>query len=424
MAEYDLTQSLLKFLDRHLVFPLLEFLSQQQLYPEEDIQKGKLDLLQKTNMVDYAMDIYKALYNKDDVPTDMRGRRQEVVQNLKSLQAQAETIVAFLSNESSIRQLKQDKAYNLQLLQDEYQIGPAQIDALHNYAKFQFECGNYSAASEFLYHFRTLATNSERNLSALWGKLAAEILLQNWEVALDDLMKLKDIVDANTFAPVLTQLQQRAWLMHWSLFVFFNHENGRNAIIDLFFQERYLNAIQMTSQHLLRYLAAAVVINKRRRSAIKDVIRVIEQEAYEYSDPITQFLDALFVQYDFEGAQQKLLLCEQLIENDYFLTAIKEEFVESARLFIFETYCKIHQCIDMKMLASKLNMDDEAAEKWIVNLIRSARLNAKIDSNEGTVVMGMNFQSPYENVIDKAKGLSARTYMVANAVTGSARVLA
>lgn len=242
----------------------------------------------------------------------------------------------------------------------------------------------------------------------------------------------------------------------------------------------------MTSQHLLRYLAAAVVINKRRRSAIKDVIRVIEQEAYEYSDPITQFLDALFVQYDFEGAQQKLLLCEQLIENDYFLTAIKEvcyppsalvsgcvlpgwtvlasplvcckplwcslvhaasragslwerlhscnavrtwdvvlqEFVESARLFIFETYCKIHQCIDMKMLASKLNMDDEAAEKWIVNLIRSARLNAKIDSNEGTVVMGMNFQSPYENVIDKAKGLSARTYMVANAVTGSARVLA
>lgn len=86
MAEYDLTQSLLKFLDRHLVFPLLEFLSQQQLYPEEDIQKGKLDLLQKTNMVDYAMDIYKALYNKDDVPTDMRGRRQEVVQNLKSLQ--------------------------------------------------------------------------------------------------------------------------------------------------------------------------------------------------------------------------------------------------------------------------------------------------------------------------------------------------
>lgn len=85
---------------------------------------------------------------------------------------------------------------------------------------------------------RTLATNSERVLSALWGKLAAEILMQNWDAALDDLTKLKDIIDSNSFAPFLEQLQQRTWVMHWSLFVFFNHENGRNAIIDLFFQER------------------------------------------------------------------------------------------------------------------------------------------------------------------------------------------
>ena len=87
---------------------------------------------------------------------------------------------------------------------------------------------------------------------------------------------------------------------------------------------RYLNALQTTSQHLLRYLAAAVVINKRRRNAIKDVIRIIEQEAYEFKDPITEFLQALFVQYDFEGAQHMLQECEQLIENDYLLTAIKE----------------------------------------------------------------------------------------------------
>jgi hypothetical protein len=75
-------------------------------------------------------------------------------------------------------------------------------------------------------------------LSALWGKLAAEILMQQWEVALDDLTKLKEIIDANSFAPLLQQLQQRVWLMHWALFVFFEHENGRNAIIDLFFQDR------------------------------------------------------------------------------------------------------------------------------------------------------------------------------------------
>ena len=40
-----------------------------------------------------------------------------------------------------------------------------------------------------------------------------------------------------------------------------------------------------------------------------------------------------------------------MLENDYFLAALKDDFVENARLFIFETYCRIHQCIDMRMLA-------------------------------------------------------------------------
>ena len=40
---------------------------------------------------------------------------------------------------------------------------------------------------------------------------------------------------------------------------------------------RYLNAVQTTSQHLLRYLAAAVVVNKRRRNAMKDLVKVLQQ---------------------------------------------------------------------------------------------------------------------------------------------------
>lgn len=73
-------------------------------------------------------------------------------------QAQAESIVAFLSNEGHVKQLKQDKAYNLAFLQEVFQIGPPQIDALFHYAKFQFDCGNYSVAAEFLYHYRRAGT--------------------------------------------------------------------------------------------------------------------------------------------------------------------------------------------------------------------------------------------------------------------------
>lgn len=67
-AKYDLTQRIAPQLDRHLVFPLLEFLQDRSLYPDEDMLKAKIELLNNTNMVDYAMDIYKTLYRTEDVP--------------------------------------------------------------------------------------------------------------------------------------------------------------------------------------------------------------------------------------------------------------------------------------------------------------------------------------------------------------------
>ena len=42
-------------------------------------------------------------------------------------------------------------------------------------------------------------------------------------------------------------------------------------------------------------------------------------------------------------------------------------------------FCDICGC---SMLATKLNMSSEDAEKWIVNLIRNAKLDAKIDAKE------------------------------------------
>lgn len=52
------------------------------------------------------------------------------------------------------------------------------MDALYHFAKWNFECGNYSAAAEYLYHYRTLSTHPERTIASLWGKVAADVLLQ------------------------------------------------------------------------------------------------------------------------------------------------------------------------------------------------------------------------------------------------------
>ena len=64
------------------------------------------------------------------------------------------------------------------------------------------------------------------------------------------------------------------------------------------------------------------------------------------------------------------------------------------------------------MLAEKLNMTPEEAERWIVNLIRNAKLDAKIDSQLGHVVMGLQKSSPYQQLIEKTKALSFRSQML------------
>ena len=71
------------------------------------------------------------------------------------------------------------------------------------------------------------------------------------------------------------------------------------------------------------------------------------QEAYTYSDPITEFVMCLYVKFDFNGAQQKLRECEVVLMNDFFLVACLEDFIENARLLIFETFCRIHECISI-----------------------------------------------------------------------------
>ncbi len=52
-APYDLTGTISKFLDLHLMFPLLEFVDGNELlaYSKADIQRARLALVKPTNMV-------------------------------------------------------------------------------------------------------------------------------------------------------------------------------------------------------------------------------------------------------------------------------------------------------------------------------------------------------------------------------------
>ena len=85
----------------------------------------------------------------------------------------------------------------------------------------------------------------------------------------------------------------------------------------------------------------------RVRHAIREAVKVIQMEEYQYTDPITSFLKELYVDFDFEAAQRELKKAVQIVGDDFFLGGFHEDFLDNARYLISEAYCRIHQRIDI-----------------------------------------------------------------------------
>jgi translation initiation factor 3 subunit E len=68
MAEWDLSKTVIPYLDRHLSFPLLAHLAETNLFPQEEVSAAQYELAKGTNMVDYALNLFQQLYPGQDIP--------------------------------------------------------------------------------------------------------------------------------------------------------------------------------------------------------------------------------------------------------------------------------------------------------------------------------------------------------------------
>ncbi|EMR08314.1 hypothetical protein PNEG_03155 [Pneumocystis murina B123] len=424
-SQYDLVPRMLPYLDKHLIFPLLEFLQQKKIYPNKDLLREKYNLLIETYMTDYIINLCQEMTTED--PTfksqiELDKKKEEEEKEFSKLNKESQKVLEVLENHEIITALRQDKAQNLQYLKDTHGITVEMINVLYKLGEFQYNCGNYTSAVDLLYHFRALSMDNDMNISATWGKLASEILTVNWERAMEEINKLKDIIDTKSFSSPVFQLKHRTWLIHWSLFPFFNHEAGKEALCELFFLPPYINTIQTACPWILRYLTVAVVtIRSRSRNAmsyqrrIKELVKIIDQELYEYTDPIIEFINALYIQFDFEVAQNNLKEAEKVLKNDFFLVATCSDFINSAHYLMIEAYCKIYQRINIDDLSKRLNFSHTEIVKFIHDDI--VDLNAKIGFEEGIITMNHPSQPIYQQIIERTRGLNFRTQVLTQTIT-------
>ena len=99
-AKYDLTSTLSKYLDLHLMFPLLEFVDGNELlaYNPADIQRARLALVKPTNMVEYAIEIYQNLEGTTAVPPEMEAQKVAVYNQIEMNEKQDTTLATFFTD--------------------------------------------------------------------------------------------------------------------------------------------------------------------------------------------------------------------------------------------------------------------------------------------------------------------------------------
>lgn len=121
--EYDLLPKLIPHLDRHLVFPLLEFISSQEGESAEETTKAKYELLKETNMTDYIANLWQEIHHTDEIPEQFVKKREEVLQRLQLYMEETSKITELLENPDVVNSLRSDKVANLQYLKDQHGVG-------------------------------------------------------------------------------------------------------------------------------------------------------------------------------------------------------------------------------------------------------------------------------------------------------------
>jgi translation initiation factor 3 subunit E len=167
--QYSLLPKLMPNLDRHLVYPLLNFSADEDA-DDQTVEQKKLllELLQTTNMTDFVGQLHQDVHGLDKVSDEFTKKRDEVLQRRDQLEEATSKISGLLDDENVVTNLRSDKVQNLAYLKESHGVEVEMIDQLLEYGQFQYSCGVYPHAAELLYRFRVLVCPGSSMKQSYW----------------------------------------------------------------------------------------------------------------------------------------------------------------------------------------------------------------------------------------------------------------
>merc|ERR1719193_1792643 len=178
-------------------------------------------------MIDALKDEYERIGYSAEKLAALEERKHQMINKAKEYEERCGPLLDAIELEGEHFDERTDPEY----VRAQYKIDDGHVEALFDYAMFQYSCGKYDAIPHLLRNFYIrLSTNPERIHEARWGILIAEIHMGQFDRALDqslpDVKKsISDRERDHVFASELHQMYERAALLHYSLFIFFTKEN-------------------------------------------------------------------------------------------------------------------------------------------------------------------------------------------------------
>lgn len=379
-TRHDLTAQVLPFVDRHLLYPLLDALVAFQ--PVEEVDELEFNVLKDTYMTGLLRNIYQGLHPEaDDLPKEFLDRDAEIMAKLVPLNESTKKTLDILCSEEVHKDLKQDKNANRELIK-KHGIDDAKILELYEFGKLQYNRGDYLMASDLLNNFKLLSINEDLILNATCGKFVSDIMSRDMGEAKNEMAKLREIIDNRNFKGTpLEQLKLRNWFIHNSLFIFFNEKeleegvsnNGGNKLsnmmTDVFLSSSYLSTIEASCPWILRYIICMVLYTKDFKK-LKDIIRAVDIESYEFQDPFTKLIEALFITYDFDSIPKILFEVTTLIKSDFFLSRLQYNlFFENVLEMILKSFLKMYKSLSVTNIKVLLGNEEIITDELVQNII-------------------------------------------------------
>lgn len=137
-------------------------------------------------------------------------------------------------------------------------------------------------------------------------------------------------------------------------------------------------------------MCVAIILNKvLQKSRAFDMFKfteVINRGIVRYSDILIEFVRAVYIDFDFEEASEKLSKIRPDLLKDPFLAPIADRIVENCQFLYYKVYCKVYESVEIKNIADFVGKTEEEAELWILKYIRSGDIEAKIDATHGVIL--------------------------------------